>query len=239
MQPRAVLLDLDDTILDDSSLVDDCWRQACLSQSARLDPDSLSRLMESIRRTSEWYWSDPERHRLGRLDLDATRCEVVRLALLADLDIDDPSLAAAIGGEYARRRDVGMTLIPEAVDTVRWLKSTGRALALLTNGGGPAQRKKIERFGLSGLFDAVLVEGELGFGKPDARIYAEALRALDVQASDAWMIGDHLDFDVLIPQRLGLTGVWIDIRGRGVPPDRPTRPHHIVHSLSAVKPLLR
>ena len=239
MQPRAVLLDLDDTILDDSSLVDDCWRQACLSQSARLDPERLSRLMESIRRTSEWYWSDSERHRLGRLDLDATRCEVVRLALLADLDIDDPSLAAAIGCEYARRRDVGMTLIPEAVDTVRWLKSTGRSLALLTNGGGPPQRKKIERFGLSGLFDAVLVEGELGFGKPDPRIYAEALAALGVEPSEAWMIGDNLDFDVLVPQRLGLTGVWIDVRRRGVPSDSPMTPHYIVHSLSAVRPLLQ
>ncbi|HKY21840.1 MAG TPA: hypothetical protein VJM31_11550 [Vicinamibacterales bacterium] len=36
--PRALLLDLDDTILDDSSSVDGCWREACVGEAARLTP---------------------------------------------------------------------------------------------------------------------------------------------------------------------------------------------------------
>lgn len=237
MQPRVLLLDLDDTILDDSSLVDECWRGACVSQSDRLGHARVGDLIERIRRTSEWYWGDPERHRRGRLALDAARCEVVRLAL-AELGLDDASLADAIGGEYARRRDAGMTPLPDAVDTVRWLRKSGRRLALLTNGGGPAQWKKIERFGLAALFDVVLVEGELGYGKPDRRIYTDALRALDAKPADAWMAGDHLEFDVLVPQQLGLTGVWIDRRGRGLPPAAAGQPHHVVSSLSGIRTLI-
>ena len=237
MQPRALLLDLDDTILDDSSLVDDCWAQACASRADGLGESQTATLIESIRRTSEWYWSDPERHRQGRLSLDATRCEVVRLAL-AELGLDDQPLAQEIGAEYARRRDAGMAPLPQAVDTVRWLRHLGCRLALLTNGGGPAQWAKIKRFGLAELFDIVLVEGEVGYGKPDPRIYVEALRALDATPADAWMAGDHLDFDVLVPQRLGLTGVWIDRRGRGVPPEAAAKPHHVVPALSDIRPLI-
>ena len=36
MYPRALLLDLDDTILDDSSLVYECWRDACADHAAQL-----------------------------------------------------------------------------------------------------------------------------------------------------------------------------------------------------------
>ena len=110
-----------------------------------------------------------------------------------------------------------MAPLPDAIDTVRWLRDSGRRLALLTNGAAVAQRKKISRFELADLFDAILVEGELGFGKPDERVYRRALNALDVKPSDAWMVGDHLELDVAAPQKLGMSGVWIDARGRGLP----------------------
>jgi putative hydrolase of the HAD superfamily len=121
---------------------------------------------------------------------------------------------------------------------VRWLRESGRKLALLTNGAGPAQRKKLVRFGLADLFDAVLIEGEQGFGKPDERVYHKALNALGVRASDAWMIGDNLEFDVAAPQQLGIFGVWIDVRGRGVPEDIGVRPDHVVRSLSELRTLI-
>ena len=69
----------------------------------------------------------------------------------------------------------------------------GCRLALLTNGGSKGQRLKIDRFNLAMLFDVILIEGEVGFGKPDPRIYTKALAALDVPASEAWMIGDNLE----------------------------------------------
>ena len=32
------------------------------------------------------------------------------------------------------------------------------------------------------------------------------------------MVGDNLEWDVAEPQRQGIYGIWIDIRGRGLPP---------------------
>ena len=131
-----------------------------------------------------------------------------------------------------------MAPLPEAIDTVRWLRDSGRRLALLTNGAAVAQRKKISRFELVDLFDAILVEGELGFGKPDERVYRRALNALGVEPADAWMVGDHLEFDVGAPQRLGMSGVWIDARGRGLPEHTTVKPNHIVRSLGELRSLI-
>ena len=237
MTPRALLLDLDDTILDDSGSVNDSWRDACVGHADRLAPLDAATVLEAIRTMSKWFWDDPDRHREGRLQLEAARREVVRLAL-ADLGIEDAELAACIGDAYSHRRDIGMAPLPEAIDTVRWLRDSGRRLALLTNGAAVAQRKKISRFELVDLFDAILVEGELGFGKPDERVYRRALNALGVEPADAWMVGDHLEFDVGAPQRLGLSGVWIDRRGRGLPEHTSVKPDHIVRSLGELRSLI-
>jgi putative hydrolase of the HAD superfamily len=237
--PRAILLDLDDTILDDSSLVGDCWRGACDDQAPRFAPLQAEVVSETIRQTSRWYWGDAERHRSGRLELEAARREVARLALL-ELGIDDRPLADSIGDGYSRRRDTLMAPLPDAVETVGWLRESGVRLALLTNGAGPAQRKKIIRFGLSALFDAILVEGELGYGKPDERVFRDAPDRLAVGPRDAWMIGDNLEWDVAAPQRLGIFAVWIDRRGRGLPAESTVRPDRVIQSLAALRtPFLR
>jgi putative hydrolase of the HAD superfamily len=237
MYPRALLLDLDDTILDDSGLVRECWRDACTAHNERFASRDAATVVDAIRKTSKWFWNDPDRHRDGRLELERARREVVRLAFV-DLGIDDDELARCIADAYSHLRDLGMEPLPDAIDTVRWLRDSGRRLALLTNGAGAAQRKKIMRFELGDLFDAILVEGELGFGKPDERVYGHALDALGVKPAEAWMVGDNLEWDVGAPQRLGMTGVWIDVRGRGLPPGTTVKPDHVVRSLSEVRALI-
>ena len=131
-----------------------------------------------------------------------------------------------------------MAPLPDAIETVRWLRESGRRLALLTNGAAAAQRRKIARFEIADLFDAILVEGELGFGKPDQRVYQRALNALGVKPAETWMVGDNLDFDVAAPQRLGLSGVWIDLRGQGLPGGSAVKPDYIVRSLVELRSLI-
>jgi putative hydrolase of the HAD superfamily len=231
--PKAVLLDLDDTILDDSSKVNECWREACVTgaeSSAGIDAQAMLAAIDS---TAKWYWGDPDRHRIGRLDLDAARRHVVRTALQT-IGVDDMDLAARVADEYSRRRDEGMEPLSEAIETVRWLRDRGCQLALLTNGAGPAQRRKIERFSLAPLFDEILIEGEVGFGKPDPRIYTLALERLGVEAADAWMVGDNLVWDVDQPQRMGLFAIWIDRRGGGLRASD-VRPNRIVRALSELR----
>lgn len=232
--PRALLLDLDDTILDDSGSAKGCWREACFDHRSELGSTDPAALHEAIERNRAWFWGDPERHRVGRLDMDAARQEIVRMSL-GDLGVDAPSLPERIAEAYGSRRDRGIQPFAEAIETVRWLRESGCRLALLTNGNGAAQRGKIDRFRLAELFDVILIEGELGFGKPDARVYGLALDALAIEPSDAWMIGDNLEWDVAGPQRAGIFGIWIDVRGTGLPAEHTVRPNRIVRRLAELR----
>jgi putative hydrolase of the HAD superfamily len=233
--PKAVLLDLDDTILDDSGGVQNCWRDACTYCVTDINGIEPGELLQTIERTREWFWSDPVRHRQGRLDLDGAARKIAAQSL-AELGVLDPAVAAKIAMKYRSLRDEGQQLFPDAVETLRWLRERGCRLALVTNGSAALQRSKLERFGLAELFESILIEGELGFGKPDTRIYTRALQELTVAAADSWMVGDNLEWDVAQPQKLGLVGIWVDLRGVGLPETNTICPDRIVRGLSELRP---
>ncbi len=221
--PRVLLLDLDDTILDDSGGSDECWLTVCSEVALErrgIDRDELRAAIETTRR---WYWSDAERHRVGRHDLRAASTRIAALAL-GRLDIADPALAGRIGHRYQDLRDAALRPLPGAIGTLDRLRAAGATLGLVTNGAAASQRAKIDRFDLGAYFSYIGIEGAVGVGKPCLGAYLVALRALGCAARDAWMVGDNLEWDVRAPQRLGIRGVWINpagiAPGDGAPPDR-------------------
>jgi putative hydrolase of the HAD superfamily len=223
---KALLLDLDDTLLDYSGGVDLCWEHACVTAAPAVEQ---ARLLEVLADTRRWFWSDPVRHRRERVDMLRAWTRIAAAAL--ERCGGDPGLAAALAEAYAARRRAVMRLFPDALDLLERLRARDVPLGLVTNGDAGQQRDKIERYGLARFFDVIVVEGEFGAGKPDELVYRAALDGLDVPPTDAWMVGDHLEFDVAGPQRLGVQGVWLDREGAGLPPDSPVQPARIIRSL--------
>jgi len=212
---KALLLDLDDTLLDYSGGVEAHWEAAVRTHApAALDPVTLVAVVAETRR---WFWEDPARHRRERVNMLGAWQHIVEFAL-ERLGVEAAGVAGAIARDFAARRRAAMRLFPDP-------------LGLVTNGDAAQQRDKIERHGLAPFFGAIVIEGEFGAGKPDVIVYREALAQLGAAPDAAWMVGDHLEFDVEAPQSLGLKGVWVDREGRGLPAGSPVRPHQIVRSL--------
>ena len=137
-----------------------------------------------------------------------------------------------MAGAYAAEKDRSIALVPGAVEVLANLRKAGVRLGLISNGSGPGQRRKVDRFGLGPLFDVILIEGEFGLGKPEPSVYSSALADLGVDPTDAWMVGDQLESDVAAPQRLGLRGIWVDYRGQGVPAGSDVRPDRIIRAVT-------
>jgi putative hydrolase of the HAD superfamily len=226
---KALLVDLDDTLLDYSGDVDRSWAEACAACCVPTELDAET-LVAAIADTRRWFWDDPERQVKERRNMLGAWEHIVEFAL-ERLGRTVPNLPAAIARDFLARRRARMRLFPEALDCLTELRRRGVPLALVTNGDAAQQRDKIERHGLASFFDAILIEGEFGVGKPDASVYRHVLRALGAAPTEAWMVGDHLEWDVDAPQQLGLKGVWIDRGGLGLPPGSAVRPHRVIRSL--------
>jgi len=228
MLPRALLVDLDDTLIDDSSMTGACWDRACAEAG-------VEGFREALGGAIARYWSDPERHRVGRLDLPAAR-RLIAADALERLGRPDPALARRVADRYTKLRRGSSVLLPGAREALTGLRERGVRMVLVTNGASDVQRGKIERFGLAPYFEEVLVEGEVGYGKPDERIYRRALEVLGAGPSEAWIAGDNLEWEVAVPQRLGFTTVWVDHRGRGLPENPPAVPDRVVRGLGELLP---
>ena len=116
--PRAILFDLDDTILAYESVSVECWQQVCRSFAplpSGLETDSL---VASIEATRAWYWGDTERDRRGRLNLDTARREIVTTAL-DRLGTVNAALAHEIADAYTPLKEQSVRPFPEAIETLR------------------------------------------------------------------------------------------------------------------------
>ena len=230
-QPKAILFDLDDTIATWDAGSEQVWLDVCRHFAPRIAGMEADRLNTTIREVRAWYISDKDRHRYMRLNLEKARREEVGMAF-ARLGIDAPHIANELADLYNVERVTATSLIPGAIDTLKRYKDTNLRLALLTNGSSKDQRRKIERFGLASLFDFILIEEEMGFGKPDERVFLKALEKLNVTPAEAWMVGDDLERDIGGAKNVGIFGVWVDWKGTGLLASAGVRPDKIINAIS-------
>jgi HAD superfamily hydrolase (TIGR01549 family) len=108
-------------------------------------------------------------------------------------------------------------LFPDAAGCVRVLRERYR-LGLIAN-QLESVRDALQRDGLADSFEVWAISEEIGFEKPDPRLYERALREADVEPTRAVMCGDRLDYDIVPAKRIGMKTVWIL---QGEAPDEPT-----------------
>lgn len=237
--PKALLVDMDDTILayEQGIDLDGCWIRVCGKYLTGAGGPDVESVVDAIKKQAGWYWSDAERHRLGRLDLTMARAEIIGSAL-QQLGIQDRALPGLIASDYGIERDEKVSVFPGAIQTIHYIKSLGIPLAMLTNGASAPQRHKIDRFELAPLFDHILIEGEFGSGKPDSRVYEHALKLLGAAPEEAWMIGDNYQWEVVAPQKLGIKSVWVNHKGKDPLSMHEIQPFRTIRTFSELIPLL-
>lgn len=235
MKTRAVLFDLDETLILEEASNDESARIACAIAGARcgLDQGALFRAMRE--RSVALFRAGPAidycraigvspREGLwGSFAGAAPELEVLRQwspryrveswsAALHDLGVDDRALAEELADVFKRDRGARHVVFPESEPVLRALQPDFR-LGLITNGAPGIQRVKIRASGLADWFDTILVSGEVGVGKPLKRIFEIALEQLGVAAADAVMVGDSLNRDVKGARDAGIGAIWVNRTG--------------------------
>jgi putative hydrolase of the HAD superfamily len=231
----ALLFDLDDTLIVEEAAAVAAFEATARAAEglhevdvARLAVEARARARELWRAApthpycrrvgiSSWegLWCRFEGDDLGALRRWAPeyRREAWRRAL-ADQGVDDVALAEALGERFGVERRARHDVF---ADVPAALAAAGVPLALVTNGASCLQREKFAASGLADHFDAVVVSGDLGVGKPDASVFRHALSLLGAPAGSAVMVGDSLDRDVEGARAAGLRAVWLNRTGQPQP----------------------
>ena len=237
-RPKAILFDLDDTLISSSGERQEVWAETFQPHAHRMPGCVHDELVKALEAELRWFWSDPVRHREGRLDMTRTRARVLG-AVLTKFGIDDAVLVADLSETFRINREKRTRLFDDAHHVLDTLKSADIKLCLITNGEAAVQRAKVERFDLGHRFHHIQIEGEHPFGKPEPAAYAHALATLGSLHGEAWIIGDNLEWEVSVPQTLGFArSIWFDAFGRGLPRKTEVRPDHVLTRLRDLLPMV-
>ena len=213
--PRAILLDLDDTLCDYSSARERRLRIALAGASGL--PDDAPELAALVEASIAM-----QAHGAGHFS-----------ALLEQHGFDAGDRVDAAISWYRANRFHGLELFPDSLAVLKRLRrvsgaSAERRLGIITNGPADVQRDKVDLLQIRHLVDFVIISGEFGTSKPDPEIYTEALKRAGAEPEETVFVGDSAEHDIAGAHASGLRSVWINRSGsawRGVarPPDRQIR----------------
>ncbi|MFC6181717.1 YjjG family noncanonical pyrimidine nucleotidase [Lactiplantibacillus daowaiensis] len=125
--------------------------------------------------------------------------------------------------QYRHHLDTNYYTLPGATQLLAQLKQAQVTLIAGTNGIKATQLRRLAGSGLAPYFDQVFISEDVGVAKPDARFFAPIFkRNPALTATNALMIGDGLQSDILGAQQAALPSVWFN-------------PQHLSHA-AAIQP---
>lgn len=171
------------------------------------------------------------------MELDDFIAEVHKMARISPTPIR--AAAAALGATLPQWDNGKEKLYEGAADLIASLYGKYK-LGIIAN-QSPGTQERIDRWGIGKYFDVVVASAEAGCNKPDPEIFRLALKKAGCDPSEAYMVGDRLDNDIVPAKKLGMKTIWVrqEYAIYQNIDDESMRPDHIADCLAELKELFR
>ena len=227
---QAVLFDVDDTLFSTTEFAALARRHAVRAMiGAGLNaPEELvvRELEEVIREFSSNY----EHH------YDKLLMRLPRQSLLGT----NPTLVVTAGVvAYHDTKFRELRPFPDVKPLLEALRDAGVLAGVVTHGLTLKQAEKLVRLQLVPLLapDAIFISDQVGISKPNPKLWATALRSLELPADRVMYVGDNLENDIRPPQSLGMPTVWATRAAK--PQPQSLAPDHAVADFCELADVLR
>ena len=209
-QIRAVLFDLDDTLIDHQH----ASRAAMVGVRERFP--AFQRLTLDELGAEHQRILDLLHHDVALGQRTVTDARIERYRRLFAYAGADPGHAGAAAELHRRVYQASRCRVPGALELLQTLRGQVR-IAAVTNNTLAEQTEKLATFDLAAEVDALVTSEEVGAAKPDGRIFAAALERVDCTPDNAVMIGDSWKHDVLGATDAGIAAIWFNRNGAAHP----------------------
>ncbi|MCJ7839779.1 YjjG family noncanonical pyrimidine nucleotidase [Lederbergia sp. NSJ-179] len=228
---KAIIFDLDNTLLNYSKSEWESMQNTVnghgVSQSETFDWDKFWRCFQKV---NMQYWND--RNKAGHHILEVL--EYSFKDTLKELKCDD-SVSQVLAGQYWETFCQTCHFEEYAPDLLSYLHGSYK-LAIISNGIGEAQRGRLAAGGMDHYFDRLIISDEVGYWKPDKKIFETALKQLDINHTEALFIGDSLRDDYSGSVNAGIDFCFYN--PKGIPLEKGFHPAFTIKSLQEVKEIL-
>lgn len=101
-----------------------------------------------------------------------------------------------------------LRLYPGVFGTLSYL-SKEYILSTASHTQGSFTQLELRELNIEQFFSYFVYSSDIGFRKESTEFYKRALEIVGEVAADCLMVGDNYDVDVVVPQKLGIRGIWI------------------------------
>ena len=202
---RAILFDVDDTLLDFQTGNRNAVNRL-MDELGYFDPNRFDQY-EAINLKC---WEELEAGLLIQSQLKVAR--FVRFFDRYPVS-GDPKRAA---GRFVELLGQQSILLPNALETVRKIAER-LPVAIVTNGITSIQRSRLALSPLREYVTEVVISEEVGLSKPRPGIFLAALDRLGVKPRDALMVGDGVNSDIRGANNAGIDACWYNPSGKVLP----------------------
>ena len=203
---RAIILDLDDTLINDRRASRIAFAALVHANRARLLPSSESARLANWRAITNRHW---QRYEQGEITF-------VEQRLGRFGEFLGPKFSAAEIEEavqlYLTSYESSWQLFPSVAEF--FARTVDLPKVIVTNGQREQQTRKVEVTGLYKHVIGVVTPEDCGFWKPNAAIFLAAARILKAEPTSCLMIGDDLTRDIEPARRLGMKVHHVSHEGR-------------------------
>ena len=202
---KAIFFDLDDTLINSQKAQFNaiCEFKKRYKEFEQVDRNEFAKLWKNI--TSEKY----EKYLNNEISFEQQRIERMKdLFLYYSVNITDEEAKERFK-YYYKTYEKNWIVFDDTEELLEYLHSKYK-LAIISNGDGEQQRRKIQKTGLNSYFAEIVISGEVGVSKPDRKIFELTCEKMNVKPEECIMIGDKFSVDVGGGINAGITSIWVD-----------------------------
>ncbi|PCI33771.1 MAG: noncanonical pyrimidine nucleotidase, YjjG family [Flavobacteriaceae bacterium] len=122
----------------------------------------------------------------------------------------------ALSSDYLIELPKSNTLFEGTHVLLQYLRAKGYNMHIITNGFEKVQIKKLENSNINEYFDQIITSESVGVKKPNPLVFNEALKMANVTATNAIMIGDNWEADIMGAKNAGLDVIYCNFNKQSV-----------------------
>lgn len=203
MLPRVIMLDADDTLIDHISASVAALKKVS-KNSEVLGSVPVAELSELWSRDFRKYWRRLIMGETTILENRIDRFKILSHVLGQEFSNQEATLIAMdYGEEYIK----SVRPVSGAIELLKSVKGRGMKITVVTDNIREMQEEKLSKCGFMEYIDEVILSEDYGIMKPDPELYKIALEKSGCKPSEAIMIGDSYESDIIGARSAGITPI--------------------------------
>ncbi len=206
----GVYFDFFGTLIDSRYAITNIWSRVTKRLGMNIEYDD-PRIWAGVQKQREEYEKLADKSGKKYINLSREEWDELNSVVLDTMGIKSEGAAEIVNEEFNKNFLKVYRLYPGCRETLKQIKAKDIRIGLLTHASRERGQQKMKELKIFEFFDIFIHTQEFGYNKSNIEVYQIALGAMAPNDPDKiFHVGDDIDFDVKMAQKIGMIPILFD-----------------------------